>query len=101
MDTMEDDPHKFLGSTITHRNSPADHMAFLKTCLQSKLENLDTKCKVRGEWKVATYSRYILPSLRFHLSVHNLHQTHLDELDHLASTYLKNGWIFPSTEQPT
>ena len=45
---------------------------------------------------MATYSRYILPSLRFHLSVHNLHQTHLEELDHLASTSLKKWLDFPS-----
>ena len=94
--TMEDDPHKFLGSSITHRNTDADHMAFLKGRLQEKLENLDTKCQVRGEYKVATYSRYLLPSLRFHFSVHNIHQTHLDELDHLASTFLKRWLDIPS-----
>ena len=31
---------------------------------------------VRGEYNTI---RYILPSLRFHLSVHNLHQTHLPQ----------------------
>ena len=94
--TMEDDPHMFLGSTITHRNTPADHLIFLKGCLEEKLENLDTKCHVRGEYKVATYSRYILPSLRFHLSVHNIHQTHIDILDNLASKYLKKWLDIPS-----
>ena len=64
-------------------------MAFLKGCLLEKLENLDTKCQVRGEYKVATYSRYILPSLRFHFSIHNIHQTHQEELDHLGNTFLK------------
>ena len=51
---MEDDPHKFLGSSITHRNTASDHLAFLKGRLQEKLENLDSKCHVRGEYKVAT-----------------------------------------------
>ena len=72
--TMEDDPHKFLGSTITHRNSPADHFAFLKEKLEEKLSNVD-KTLVRGEYKMAIYSRYILPSLQFHFTVHNIHQT--------------------------
>ena len=52
--------------------------------------------RVRGEYKVAIYSRYVLPSLRFHLSVHNVHQTHLDKLDHLAKTYLKKWLKFPT-----
>ena len=51
---------------------------------------------VRGEYKVAINSRYVLPSLRFHLSVHNVHQTHLDKLDHLAKTYLKKWLKFPT-----
>ena len=50
--TMEDDPHKFLGSTITHRNTPADHFAFLKEKLEEKLSNVD-KTLVRGEYKMA------------------------------------------------
>ena len=86
--TMEDDPHKFLGSTITHRNTPADHFAFLKEKLEEKLSNVD-KTLVRGEYKMAIYSRYILPSLQFHFTVHNIHQTHLDSLDNLAKKFLK------------
>ena len=62
--TMEDDPHKFLGATITNMNTPADHFNFLKTKLDEKLSNLGN-CLIRGEYKVAVYSRYILPSLQF------------------------------------
>ena len=92
--TMEDDPHKFLGSNITHKNSPADHFIFLKGKLDEKLTNLD-KTLVRGEYKVAIYTRYILPSLQFHFTVHNIHQTHLDKLDHLAKKFLKSWLAFP------
>ena len=45
---------------------------------------------------MAIYSRYVMPSLRFHLSVHNIHQTHLDKLDHLAKRYLKTWLKFPT-----
>ena len=38
---------------------------------------------------MATYTRYILPSMRYHLAVHNIHQTHLDQLDMLAQKHLK------------
>ena len=81
--TLEDDPFKFLGCTITFRNTAADNFKVLNDMLNGKLENLNN-CLVRGEYKVAIYSRYLLPSLRFHMSVHNIHQTQLDKLDHLA-----------------
>ena len=45
---------------------------------------------------MAIYSRYLLPSLRFHMSVHNIYQTHLDKLDHLARRYLKSWLKIPA-----
>ena len=51
---------------------------------------------MRGEFKVAIYTRYLLPSLRFHLSVHSIHKTHLDKLDHTAKMFLKKWLGFPS-----
>ena len=68
MKTMESDPHKFLGSILTFRNSAADQFKYLNKLLLEKLENLDSKCAVRGEYKLATYTIYLLPSLRFHLT---------------------------------
>ena len=92
LNNMEDDPHKFLGSSITKSNSPADHFTFLKKKLDCKLNKLNEP-KVRGEYKIAVYSRYILPSLPFHFSVHNIHKTHLDIHDQLA----RKSWLsFPS-----
>ena len=37
-----------------------------------------------------------MPALRFHLSVHAVHQTHLDKLDHQAKKYLKQWLKIPS-----
>ena len=93
--TLEDDPTKFLGSSLTHQNTPADHHKFLQAKLESKLSNLD-KVEVRGEYKVAVYMRYALPSLWFHLSVHNIHKTHLAQLDATARRYIKQWLDFPS-----
>ena len=50
--TLEDDPFKFLGCTITFRNTAADNLMVLNEMLTNKLENLDT-CLGRGEYKVA------------------------------------------------
>ena len=41
---------------------------------------------------MTTYTSYILTSLRYHQTVHNIHQTHLDQLDMLAQKYLK-AWL--------
>ena len=41
MKTMESDPHKFLGSVLTFRNSAADHYKYLNGLLLEKLEYLD------------------------------------------------------------
>ena len=41
---------------------------------------------------MAIYVRYALPSLRYHLTVHNLHKTHMEELDLIAQSYLKK-WL--------
>ena len=91
LSTLENDPYKFLGSTITFQNSPQDHLRVLKEKLTSKLENID-KTKIRSEYKLAIYVRYALPSLRFHLSVHSLNKTHLDQLDMVAQKFLKS-WL--------
>ena len=89
--TLVEEPHKFLGQILTFKNSSKDHFEFLKKILENKLTNLESAC-VRNEYKVATYDRYLLPSLRYHFSVHNVHKTHLSQLDMLANKYLKK-WI--------
>ena len=53
--------------------------------------NVDN-AKCRGEFKLAVYERYALPSLRYHLSVHTLHKTHLASLDMLAKSFIKK-WL--------
>ena len=86
--TLEDDPHRFLRCTVTFHNNPKEHLTFLKEKLSAKMNNLDITL-VRAEYKIAVYTRYVLPSLRYHLTVHTVHQTHLDELDNVAQGYLK------------
>ena len=95
MKTLEDDPHKFLGTTVSFHNNPKDHLIVLREKLSSKLNNLD-KTLVRPEYKLAVYTRYVLPSLRYHLTVHTVHKTHLDELDLLAQSFLKRWLTIPA-----
>ena len=82
------EPHKFLGQTLTFKNTAKDHFDFLYNILETKLENMNT-VTVRLEYKITTYDRYLIPSMRYHLSKHNIHQTHLDNIDILANIYMK------------
>jgi hypothetical protein len=93
--TLVDNPHKFLGQIITHKNSSDDHFQFMKSILQSKLENLD-KSGVRNEFKMKTYERYLISSLRYHFSIHNIHQTQLNQLDMMANKHLKKWAGIPT-----
>ena len=68
---------------------------FLYEKFEAKLKNIDS-CFLRGEYKLNIYSRYALISMRYHLSVHDLHTTHLTQLDSLARKYLKKWLHIPS-----
>ena len=80
---------------MTHLNTPQDHLKFLMDKLNTKLNNLNNT-KVRGEYKVAVMDRYLVPSMRYHLTVHSVHKTHLEQLDQLARKYLKEWLGIPS-----
>ena len=73
---------KFLGSVVAGENNPSAMFVSLQAKLKLKLENID-KSTLRGEYKVNIYSRYVLPSLRFFFSVHQLHKTHEEKLNQI------------------
>ena len=89
--TLEADPHKFLGAVMTDLNTAQDHLKFLLDKLNMKLNNLNNS-KVRGENKVAVFDRYLVLSMRLHLTVHTVHKTHLEQLDQPARKFLKE-WL--------
>ena len=95
MDTVHNNPHKFLGSLVTHTNRPRDFFEHFYEVLKEKLLNID-KSMVRGEHKLSIYERHALPSMRYHLSIHDMHDTHLTELDNIAKKYLKRWLNIPS-----
>ena len=41
---------------------------------------------------MAVFNRYLMPSMRYHLTVHSVHKTHLEQLDQLARKFLKE-WL--------
>ena len=59
------------------------------------MKNIDQSL-VRSEYKASIYVRYLLPALRFMMSVHTVHKTHLDVLDTMTDGYLKKWLGIPS-----
>ena len=51
--SLKDEPHKFLGQTLTFRNTAKDHFELLLELLTTKLKNLDEVC-VRSKYNLAT-----------------------------------------------
>ena len=95
IELIRNKPQKFLGSIVTALNKPQDMFQFLYDKLSKKLQNIDNS-SLRGEHKMKIYSRYALISMRYHLSVHDIHKTHLDKLDSIARKYLKKWLNIPS-----
>ena len=95
IETVHERPHKFLGSTITKMNSANDFFKYFKEVLEEKVKNIDNS-KIRGEHKLSIYERYTLPSMRFHLSIHDIHNTHLDQLDNIVKKYIKKWLKYPT-----
>ena len=53
--TLENDPFKFLSSTVTFENKPQDHLVVLKdkiSCKLAKLDNTLVRPEVGGRRKV-------------------------------------------------
>ena len=88
IDSVIDKPMKFLGSNLAGDNSPSAMFVKIYSMLEAKLKNID-KSMLRGEFKLNIYSRYALPSVRYFLSVHQIHETHMQKLDMLVKKFVK------------
>ena len=88
IDSVIDKPMKFLGSNLAGDNTPNAMFVKIMSMLELKLKNIH-ESTLRGEYKLNIYSRYALPSMRYYLSVHQIHDTHMQKLDMLAKKYVK------------
>ena len=96
--TLDQDSHMFLGSLITFRNKPAEVYEYIHEKLSTGLDRID-KSLIRNEHKLRVYADYLLPSLRFHLTVNDMCISHYNSLDKLANRFLKkwSGLPHPAT----
>ena len=92
--TVKEKPEKYLGSLVTYYLKSHENFEFIHKKLTTILQNIDS-CLIRGEYKLGVVTRYSLPSLRYVLTVHDLTNTQLDQLDSAYSQYVKKWLRFP------
>ena len=86
--SIADEEQKFLGRLLFFSGKSEECFKYLKETITTKLDNLDSTA-IRSEFKLEIYKMYILPSIRFLLTVHDLPKTHLEKLDTHCDQYLK------------
>ena len=99
LETLEKEPHKFLGSTITFENKQKDIFQVVFSYFKERLDRIDD-LKVREEFKVRIFQQYLLPSSRFMLTIHQLTTTNLKKLDALVTKFLKKWLGLPRCATP-
>ena len=86
--SIADEDQHYLGAKVFFLGKEAEVATELKKKIEEKLTNLE-QTLVRNEYKLAVLSRYLIPSLRFILTVHDLNKTTLKSLDTLCDKYAK------------
>ena len=86
--SIAQEEQKFLGRILFFEGKSQECYNLLKEKIKDKIENLD-KTEVRSEFKVEIYKIYILPSIRFLLTIHDLPKSYLIKLDTFTNQYLK------------
>jgi len=86
--SIKSEEQKFLGRLLFFNGKGKETLSHIKSELTRRLSNLN-KTKIRQEFKLAIYSRYILPSMRYLLTVHDLNKSSLNELDNITAREIK------------
>jgi hypothetical protein len=96
IDTVMEKTHKYLGAHITKLVKPAVIFNLTHELINIRLSNID-HAPIRDEYKFAIYTKYFLPSLRYHLTVHEINGTDLCKLDTLTHTFLRKWLHIPKS----
>ncbi len=88
IESISNSPEKFLGSHITFSGKQSEIFTFIRDSIQDILENIE-KSLIRNEYKMSVYTKYVIPALRFKLTVHDITKTNLKLLDNMVDKQLK------------
>ena len=92
--SVQNNPIKFLGSHITFKMKTSKTYDFIRDKVDSTLTNIDS-VNIKNEYKLKILNDYALSSMRYMLTVHDLHATHLGQLDTLLDKYIKKWMGIP------
>ena len=71
-----DSPEKFLGAKITFKGKSKETYEFIQKGIIDCLENIDATL-VSKDHKLQIYVKYMIPAIRFRLTVHKITKTDL------------------------
>jgi hypothetical protein len=94
--SIANSPEKFLGSHITYLGKQSEIFDIIHSSILKVIENIDNS-PIRDEFKVKIYTQYLLPAIRFKLTVHEITTTNLAKLDALGDRYLKKWLAMPQS----
>ena len=86
--SITEDDQKFLGCLLFFKGKSKEVFEYVRKTIITKCENIDSAL-VRPEYKIQIYKKYLLPSIRFLLTVHDVTATHLKALDIATDKFLK------------
>ena len=86
--SIAEDDQKFLGCLLFFKGKSKEVFEYVRKTIITKCENIDSAL-VRPEYKIQIYKKYLLPSIRFLLTVHDVTATHLKALDTATDKFLK------------
>ncbi len=92
--SLDESPEKFLGSQITFSGKQSDIYQYISSGIKDALENINNT-SIRSEYKLKIYVRYLIPAIRFKLTVHELTATNLTKLDLMCDSYVKRWLSMP------
>ena len=96
IDNIKDDKFKFLGSTIYSAHQSIQISKLIEQDLINQMKTIN-ELPLRGSYKTELYPIYIIPKLRFQLSVHTLTQTALDNMDKLVRKFIRTWLKIPQS----
>ena len=88
-----------MGSKITFKGKPKEAFGFVKSGIIDCLENID-KTLISNDHKLEIYVKYLLPAVRFKLTVHEFSMSDLKKLDSSCDQYLKKWLKIPKCGTP-
>ena len=92
IESIENSPKIFLVSQITFSGRQSEVFQYTYDGIKGTMENINNSL-IWNEYKLKVYNRYLMPAIRFKLTVHKITTTNLTKLDLMVDGYIKR-WLY-------